>query len=69
MAVENFKIENGWYYYFGNGADGERWYRFGKADDLIPNIFGYTDEESPTAKEAIESGILEVSPEGQAYIY
>lgn len=46
------KTENGSWWYYGEGAEGLRWYRMGPEDEQCRNCFGY--EEGITVAEAME---------------
>jgi len=56
--MSNVKIEDGSWWYYGNGAEGTRWYRMGPDNEMTVNCFGY--ETGCTVAEAIKKGILTV---------
>ena len=57
--VCDVKIENGSWWYFGEGAEGLKWYHMGPQDEKCVNWFGH--EEDVTVAEAIERDWLDVN--------
>lgn len=60
--MNEFKIEDGRYWYYGVGAEGERWYNFGPAAELLPDPYG--NETRITAEEAVTTGRIAVADTG-----
>lgn len=66
-AVGDVKIEDGRILHYGSGAEGEKWYNIGAADEEVPNQFG--NHDGTTAAQAYEKGLLRVDEKtGQPYV-
>lgn len=52
-------MTNGKFYYYGNGAEGWRWYQIAKATEVIADAMGNYDD-GVTVEEAYRNGTLRV---------
>lgn len=56
--MDNVRIENGSWFFTGEGAEGLKEYRMGPSNEMTRNRWGY--ETGYTVEEAFNLGILEV---------